>query len=106
MADDPIRDFFDNELPQRLTDQPDLATEISAVFVFDIDGAGAWTVDLTGTGEVREGADADAGCVVTTTKDHFETLLEKPSAAMMLFMSGKLKVSNVGLGMSLQKLLS
>ena len=39
-------------------------------------------------------------------KEDFEAMLDNPAQAMMLFMSGKLKVSDVGLGISLQKLLS
>ncbi len=104
MAD--TQDFFTNYLPNKLVENPDLVTDINAIYVFDIDGAGAWTVDLTGEGEVKAGGVDEPGCTVTAAKDDFETMLDNPSQAMMLFMSGKLKVSNVGLGISLQKLLS
>lgn len=99
-------EFFTDYLPNKLKENPDLVSDIGAVFVFDIDGAGKWTVDLTGEGAISEGAAADAGCTVSAKKDDFETMLDNPSQAMMLFMSGKLAVSNVGLAMSLQKLLS
>ena len=101
------KDFFESWLPEKLRDHPTLAKDINAVYVFDIDGAGQWTVDLTsGAGEVRSGGHPDPGCVVTEAKGDFESMLENPASAMMLFMAGKLKVSNVGLGLSLQKLLS
>lgn len=104
MAD--TNDFFKNFLPNKLASNPDLVKSINAIYQFDIDGAGQWTVDLTGEGTVEEGPSANPGCVVGATKDDFEKLLDNPTSAMMLFMSGKLKVSNVPLGISLQKLLS
>ncbi len=104
MAD--TSDFFSNYLPNKLQENPDLVSDIDAIFVFDIDGAGKWTVDLTGDGAISEGAVDDPGCTVTAKKEDFETMLDNPAQAMMLFMSGKLAVSNVGLAMSLQKLLS
>ena len=100
-------DFFSNYLPNKLSENPDIAKDINAIYVFDIDGAGQWTVDLTGgEGSIAQGGNDDAGCTVTATQANFEKMLDNPSSAMMMFMSGKLKVSNVGLGISLQKLLS
>ena len=104
MAD--TNEFFTDYLPNKLTENPDMVKDIGAIFVFDIGGAGQWTVDLTGAGAVTAGAHASPGCTVTAAKADFETMLDNPSQAMMLFMSGKLAVSNVGLAMSLQKLLS
>ncbi len=105
MAD--IKDFFGNYLPQKLKDNPDLAEDIGAIYVFDLEGAGQWTVDLTvGTGEVKEGGVEEPGCTVTAAAEDFETLLDNPAQGMMLFTMGKLKVSNVGLALSLQKILS
>lgn len=104
MAD--TNDFFTNWLPNKLATNPDLVKSINAVYQFDIEGAGQWSVDLTGDGTITQGAHANPGCVVTASKADFEQMLENPSSAMMLFMSGKLKVTNVGLGISLQKLLS
>ncbi|MCA9566910.1 MAG: SCP2 sterol-binding domain-containing protein [Myxococcales bacterium] len=105
MAD--IADFFSNELPQKLKDNPDLASDINASYVFDIDGAGQWTVDLTTPpGSVAEGGIEEPGCTVTANAADFGTLLDNPAQGMMLFTMGKLKVSNVGLALSLQKILS
>ena len=104
MAD--TNDFFTNWLPNKLATNPDLVKSINAVYQFDIEGAGQWSVDLTGPGTITQGPHANPGCVVTASKSDFEQMLENPSSAMMLFMSGKLKVTNVGLGISLQKLLS
>jgi len=104
MAD--TNDFFSNYLPTKLNENPGLAAEIGAVYQFDIEGAGTWAVDLTGdSGTVAEGAHDDPGCVVTAAKEDFEKLLDNPASGMMLFTMGKLKVSNVGLALSLQKIL-
>ena len=99
-------DFFNNYLPNKLSENPDIAKDINAIYVFDIDGAGQWTVDLTADGgTIAQGSHAEPGCTVTATQDNFEKMLDNPSSAMMMYMSGKLKVSNMGLGLSLQKLL-
>lgn len=104
MAD--TNDFFSNYLPGKLAENPGLAQEIGASYQFDIEEAGTWTVDLTGdAGTVVEGAVDEPGCVVTAHKDDFEKLLDNPASGMMLFTMGKLKVSNVGLALSLQKIL-
>lgn len=99
--------FFANNLPKKLEDNPGLAGDINAIYQFDIDGAGSWTIDLTdGSGSVAEGAHDDPGCVVSVGKDDFEGLLNGSKNAMTLFITGKLKVSDPGLAMSLQKLLA
>ena len=104
---DEITDFFTNYLPNKLQNNPDLITSVNAVYQFDIDGFGNWMVDLTTDGGVVAAGRHDSpGCVVTTSSDNFEKLLNNPSAGMTLFMTGKLKVSDIGLGMKLQGLLS
>jgi hypothetical protein len=102
MAD--TKDFFDNYLPNKLKNNPNLAKDINAVYVFDIDGAGVWTVDLTKP-EITNTRHENPGCVVSANKTDFESMLDNPSSAMILFTLGKLKVTNVGLALSLQKLL-
>ncbi|MFK7931773.1 MAG: SCP2 sterol-binding domain-containing protein [Myxococcota bacterium] len=98
--------FFNDTMPAKLKENPDLASEIAAVYQFDIEGAGVWSVDLTTPpGVVTEGAHAEPGCVVTCAEEDFASLLENPANGMMLFTMGKLKVSNVGLALSLQKLI-
>ncbi len=98
--------FFNEYLPSKLEKNPDLA-KINAVFQFDITGAGTWTLDLKNGGGVSEGAGANpADCVLTTDQATWETILEKPSQAVASVMMGKLKVSNLGLATSLQKILA
>jgi hypothetical protein len=99
--------FFTETLPRKLAANPSVAAGVNAIYQFDIDGAGTWTVDLTqGAGAVREGPDSNAGCVIGASKADFEALLESPSSAMMMYMSNKLTISNLGLAMSLQKIFS
>jgi putative sterol carrier protein len=101
------REFFDSFMPEKLKANPGLAASVNAVFQFDIKDAGVWTIDLTTPGgAVREGAAAEPGCIITVAKADWEKLLDNPPSAMMLFMTGKLKASNVGLAMQLQKLLA
>ena len=103
MAD--VAEFFNKDLPEKLASNPSIAKDINAVYQFDLEGAGIWTVDLTRS-EIHEGKHENPGCVVTATKEDFESLLDNPSSAMMLFTLGKLKVTHVGLALSLQKLLT
>lgn len=104
MAD--VKDFFSNTLQKKLEDNPELAEEIDNTYLFDIEGAGQWSVDLTEPpGTVDEGPIEDPGCTVTANEEDFAKLLDNPSSGMMLFTMGKLKVTNVGLALSLQKLL-
>ena len=100
------REFFDTYLPAKLTKNPGLAATVNAVIQFDITGEGTWTVDLvTPGGAVREEAAAAPGCIITCAKADWEKMLENPSYAMQLFMMGKIKATNVGLAMQLQKIL-
>lgn len=100
------QDFFATHLPKKLAENPELAKEINAVYQFDIDGAGQWTIDLTGEGTVAEGAHADPGCTVTIADADFQGLLDGSANPMTLFITGKIAVTNPGLAMSLQKILN
>lgn len=104
MAD--IKKFFLETLTEKLAANPGLASGINAVYQFNLGDGGAYTVDLTKEGgSVAEGVADNAGCVVTAAGADFSGLLDNPSKAIMMFTLGKLKVSNVALGMQLQKIL-
>lgn len=102
------KEFFEQYLPKKLTDNPSLATSVKASFMFEITGAGTWSLDLTNPpGSVSEGAMENPGVTITVGKDDWEKLLDNPGVAMQLFMMQKLKVKgNVGLAMQLQKILA
>jgi putative sterol carrier protein len=105
MAD--TAEFFHKFMPEKLASNPGLAPSVNAVFQFDITGAGVWTLDLTKASDnIHEGPAANPGCVITVAKSDWEAMLDKPAMAMQLFMMGKIKASNIGLAMQLQKILA
>lgn len=103
MAD--VRAFFSDFLPKKLANNPKIASDVNAIYQFNLGDAGNWIVDLKNGGTVAEGTADASDCVVTAAGADFGKLLDNPASAMMLFTMGKLKVSNISLGMSLQKIL-
>ena len=98
--------FFSEYLPKKISNKPTLVDDMSAVIVFDIDGAGSWTVNLKDApGSVSEGLAEGSDCTVSCSADTFEKVLTDPNSAMMLFATGKLKVSNMQIGMKLRKVM-
>ena len=97
--------FFKEFLPNRIAEDPDLVASVNAVYQFDIQGAGTWTVDLTGGGEVREGPTEEPGCVITVDKEHWDQVVANPMLATQFFFQGSLKASDLGLAMQLQRIL-
>ncbi len=97
-------EFFSTYLPEKLKSSPNLQNE-KGVIQFDISGAGSWSLDL-GASSVAEGPHAAPDCKITTDQATWEGILDKPSNAMQAFMTGKLKATNVGLAMKLQKILA
>lgn len=104
MAD--TRGFFEEYLPNKMKNDPDLAKSVDAIFQFNIEGAGSWALDLTGEGTVTEGTHDKPDCTLTAKKATWEAILDKPSKAIQMVMMGKLKIDNLGLATSLQKILS
>lgn len=98
MAD--TNNFFSEFLPNKVA-----GSTLSGVYQFNITGAGTWTADLDNK-SVTQGEAEKAGCVITCGKDDWEKLLDNPSIAMQLFMTGKLTASNLGMATNLQKLLA
>ena len=98
--------FFAEYLPNKIATKPNLVDDMAAVIVFDIDGAGSWTVNLKDApGSVSEGAAEGSDCTVSCSADTFEKVLTNPNSAMMLFATGKLKVSDMQIGMKLGKVM-
>jgi hypothetical protein len=101
--------FFEQYMPEKIQSKPDLWSTVKASYQFDItgDGGGTWTVDLSSApGSVIAGTIASPGCIITVARTDWEKLLDTPSLGMQLFMSGKLKASNVALALQLQKILA
>lgn len=102
------REVFEQDIPKRLKENPDLAKSINATYKFVVtgEGGGTWIVDLTKTPpEVRE-EDKDARCTVTISAEDFMAMLQGKLDGQMAFMTGKLKISgDMSLAMKLGNLL-
>jgi putative sterol carrier protein len=74
-------------------------------YVFDIEGAGTWTVRVTdGDVKVTEGS-ADADATITTSEESFEKIIAGELNPTTAYMTGKLKLKgDMGAAMKLQKL--
>jgi putative sterol carrier protein len=102
MAADSVRTFFDG-LATRV-DRAKTAGMTNS-YVFDVDGAGRWTVRVSdGAVSVTEGAD-DADATITADAETFERIAKGELNATTAYMTGKLKVKgDMGAALKLQKL--
>ena len=97
-----VQEFFEG-LPSRVT--PDRIAGMSNTYVFDIEGAGTWTVAIAdGAIEVTEGA-GDADTTFSASEESFEKIVAGEQNPTTAYMTGKLKISgDMGAAMKLQKL--
>ena len=97
-----VQEFFEG-LPGRVS--PDRIEGMNNTYVFDIEGAGAWTVAIAnGTIEVTEGA-GDADTTFSASQENFEKIIAGEQNATTAYMTGKLKIKgDMGAAMKLQKL--
>jgi putative sterol carrier protein len=74
-------------------------------YLFDIEGAGTWKVDVDdGKVTVTEGGE-DADAVITTSEETFTKIATGEQNPTSAYMTGKLKVKgDMGAAMKLQKL--
>jgi putative sterol carrier protein len=74
-------------------------------YVFEIDGAGTWKVDVQdGTVSVTEG-DGDADATISASEETFGQIASGDLNATTAYMTGKLKIKgDMGAAMKLQKL--
>ena len=96
------REFFES-LESRIDSTK--AAGLTASYVFEIDGAGTWLVDVDdGKVSVSEnGGDADT--TISTSADTFMKIANGEQNPTSAYMSGKLKVKgDIGQAMKLQKL--
>ena len=97
-----VREFFET-LESRVDESK--AAGLTATYLFDVDGAGKWTVDVDdGKVKVREGEE-DADTTITTSEDNFMKIVRGEQNPTTAYMTGKLKVKgDMGQAMKLQKL--
>jgi len=97
-----VQDFFAN-----LASRADTAKTagMNNSYLFDIDGAGQWKVDVDdGTVTVAEGA-GDADVTISTSQETFEKIVAGELNPTSAYMTGKLKIKgDMGAAMKLQKL--
>jgi putative sterol carrier protein len=74
-------------------------------YVFDIEGAGQWKVDVKdGAVSVSEGG-GDADVTLTTSEETFQKIIDGEQNPTSAYMTGKLKIKgDMGAAMKLQKL--
>ena len=79
-----IKEFFLNQLPHKIAEHPELVRQIDAVYQFDIEDVGTWTLDLTQDEIVREGVHDQPDCLVTAKAKDFAALKDNPGLVMLL----------------------
>lgn len=97
-----VQEFFEG-LPGRVG--ADRIAGMSNTYVFDIDGAGTWTVAIAdGAITVTEGA-SDADCTFSASEESFQKIIAGEQNPTTAYMTGKLKIKgDMGAAMKLQKL--
>jgi len=97
-----VQEFFEG-LPARVT--PDRIAGMNNTYVFDIEGAGTWTVAIAdGAITVTEGA-GDADCTFSASEESFQKIVSGEQNATTAYMTGKLKIKgDMGAAMKLQKI--
>jgi putative sterol carrier protein len=97
-----VQEFFEG-LPGRVS--PDRIEGMNNTYVFEIEGAGTWTVAIAdGAIEVTEGP-SDADCTFSATAENFEKIVAGEQNPTTAYMTGKLKIKgDMGAAMKLQKL--
>jgi putative sterol carrier protein len=97
-----VSEFFEG-LPTRV--DPSRIAGMTNTYVFDIEGAGAWTVAIAdGAITVTEGA-GDADCTFSASEESFQKIVAGEQNPTTAYMTGKLKIKgDMGAAMKLQKL--
>jgi putative sterol carrier protein len=98
-----VQEFFEG-LPAKVSRER--IAGINNTYVFDIEGAGTWTVALAdGSLTVTEGAAATADCTISASEENFEKIVAGEQNPTTAYMTGKLKIKgDMGAAMKLQKL--
>ena len=97
-----VKEFFDG-LASSV--DPAKTAGMSNTYVFDIAGAGAWTVAVSdGSVSVSEGG-SEGDCTISASEDNFLKIVRGEQNPTTAYMSGKLKIKgDMGAAMKLQKL--
>jgi len=96
------REFFET-LPTRV--DASKTAGVNKSYIFDIEGAGVWKVDVTDAGiQVAEGGE-DADVTIRASEETYNAIAEGQQNPTTAYMTGKLKIDgDMGAAMKLQKL--
>ena len=96
------REFFES-LETRVDESKTAGMNNS--YLFDIDGAGKWKVDVAGGKVTVTEGEADAVAIFSTSEETFTKMINGEQNSTSAYMTGKLKVKgDMGAAMKLQKL--
>src|SRR5919109_1495854 len=97
-----VREFFET-LESRV--EPAKTAGLNKSYLFEIDGAGTWKVDVTDGGvSVTEGG-GDADVTIRASEETFRAVASGEQNPTTAFMTGKLKIEgDMAAAMKLQKL--
>lgn len=97
-----VQEFFE-ELPTKV--DPAKTAGMNNSYVFDIEGAGQWTVRVAdGAVAVEDGA-GDADCTISASEETLLKIARGEANPTTAYMTGKLKVAgDMGAALKLQKL--
>jgi putative sterol carrier protein len=97
------REFFET-LPSRANGKS--ADGIDASYVFEIEGAGTWTVKVAdGKVDVTEG-NAGGDCTISARESVFEKIVDGRQNPLTAYMTGKIKIKgDMGAAMKLKDVL-
>jgi putative sterol carrier protein len=99
---DSVHEFFAG-LPSRV--DPAKTAGMSNSYVFDIDGAGTWTVKVADGAVTVDDGDTGGDCAISASAETFERIVKGEQNPTAAYMSGKLKIKgDMGAAMKLQKL--
>jgi putative sterol carrier protein len=97
-----VNEFFE-QLPSRV--DPAKTAGMNNSYVFDIEGAGTWTVKVADGGVTVDEGDTGGDCTISTSSETFEKIQSGEQNPTAAYMSGKLKIKgDMGAAMKLQKL--
>lgn len=107
MAVETPTQLFEEHVPNRLKEKPEVGQKINSTYKFVVSGdaGGTWFVDLTVPGGAITTEDKEAKCTVTITDENLVAIVNGKLNPQMAFMSGKLKVAgDMGLALKLTAL--
>jgi putative sterol carrier protein len=99
---DGVKAFFDKLESEADADK---IAGLNTSYLFDIDGAGQWLVEIhDGHVHVTEGG-GDADCTISTNAETFERIVAGEQNPTTAYMTGKIKIKgDMGAAMKLQSL--